>query len=160
MFTSFATPWAVAGQAPLSLGFPRQEYQSGLPFPSPGDFPNPGIKARSPILQADTLPSEPSGKSSYSVSLGEIVIFYSPGWFFMRECLWVARVSFIFWGHEGSYWFGCLLSLSSACAGHYPLERRCAGAWPAQAPGRRGQQLVPDIGTLSSRSSLCRPLES
>ena len=80
------------------MGFFRQGYWSGFPFPSPGDFPNPGIKARSPILQADTLPSEPSGKSSYSVSLGEIVIFYSPGWFFMRECLWVARVSFIWFG--------------------------------------------------------------
>ena len=42
--------WAVACQAPLSLGFPRQEYWSGLPFPSPGDLPNPGIEPRSPAL--------------------------------------------------------------------------------------------------------------
>ena len=48
--------------APLSLGFPRQEYWSGLPFPSPGNFPNPGIKFRSPALQADALTSEPPGK--------------------------------------------------------------------------------------------------
>ena len=58
-----ATPWTVAYQAPLSMGFSRQEYWSGLPFPSPGDLPNPAVKARSPALQADTLPSEPPGKS-------------------------------------------------------------------------------------------------
>ena len=46
----FATPWTVAYQAPLSMGFSRQEYWSGLPFPSPGDLPNPGIKPRSPAL--------------------------------------------------------------------------------------------------------------
>ena len=51
-----------AQQAPLSMGFSRQEYWSGLPFPSPGDFPDPGIKPRSPALQADSLPSEPPGK--------------------------------------------------------------------------------------------------
>ena len=58
----FATPWTVACQAPLSMGFSKQEYWSGLPFPSPGDLPNPGIKPRSPALQADTLSSEPPGK--------------------------------------------------------------------------------------------------
>ena len=52
------TPWIVAHQAPLSMGFPRQEYWSGLPFPSPGDFPDLGIKPRSPALQADSLPTE------------------------------------------------------------------------------------------------------
>ena len=54
--------WTVAHEAPLSMGFSRQEYWSGLPFPSPGDLPNPGIKARSPALQADALTSEPPGK--------------------------------------------------------------------------------------------------
>ena len=49
-------------QAPLSMGFSRQEYWSGLPFPSPGDLPNPGIEPRSPALQADSLQSEPPGK--------------------------------------------------------------------------------------------------
>ena len=58
----FATPWTEAYQAPLSMGFSRQEYQSGLPVPSPGDLPDPGIKAGSPTLQADALPSEPPGK--------------------------------------------------------------------------------------------------
>ena len=58
----FATPLTVACQAPLSMGFSRQEYWSGLPFPSSGDFPDPGIKPGSVALQADTFPSEPPGK--------------------------------------------------------------------------------------------------
>ena len=58
----FATPWTVAHQAPPSMGFSRQEHWSGLPFPSPGDLPDPGIEPRSPALQADTLSSEPPGK--------------------------------------------------------------------------------------------------
>ncbi len=58
----FVTPWTVTRQAPLSMRFPRQEYWSGLPFPSPGDLPNPGIEPGSPALQADALPSEPPGK--------------------------------------------------------------------------------------------------
>ena len=54
----FATPWTVAYQAPLSMGFPRQEHWNGLPIPSPGDLPNPGIEPRSPALQVDSLPSD------------------------------------------------------------------------------------------------------
>ena len=57
------TLWTVAYKAPLSMEFSRQEYWSGLPFPFPGDLPNPGIKTGSPALQADALPSEPPGKS-------------------------------------------------------------------------------------------------
>ena len=55
----FATLWTVAYMAPLSMGFSRQEYWSGLPFPSPGDLPNPGIEPGSPALEADALTSEP-----------------------------------------------------------------------------------------------------
>ena len=55
---TLATPWTAACQAPLSTGFSRQEYWSGLPFPSPGNLPNPGIKPGSPALQADSLPTE------------------------------------------------------------------------------------------------------
>ena len=62
----FATPWTVAYQVPLSMEFSRQEYWSGLPFPSLGDLPNPGIKPRSRALLADALPSEPPGKPSDS----------------------------------------------------------------------------------------------
>ena len=60
---TLATPWTVACQVPLSLGFSRQEYWSGLPFPSPGDLPNPGVKPKSPSLQADSLGTELPGKS-------------------------------------------------------------------------------------------------
>ena len=56
-----ATAWTGAHQAPLSLEFSRQEYWNGLPFPSPGHLPNPGIKPGSPSLQADVLRSEPPG---------------------------------------------------------------------------------------------------
>ena len=59
----FATPWTIAHQTPLSFGFYRQEYWSGLPFPSPGDLSNPRMEPGSPALQADALPSEPPGKT-------------------------------------------------------------------------------------------------
>ena len=58
----FATLWTVAYQAPPSMGFSRQEYWSGLPFPPPVDLPDPGIEPGSPTLQADSLPSELPGK--------------------------------------------------------------------------------------------------
>ena len=55
----FGTPWTIAHQAPPSTEYSRQEYWSGLPFPSPGDLPDPGIEPRCPPLQVDALPSEP-----------------------------------------------------------------------------------------------------
>ena len=58
------TPWTTAHMALLSMEFFRQEYWSGLPFPSPGDLPDPGMEPGSPALQADSLPSEPPGKPS------------------------------------------------------------------------------------------------
>ena len=58
----FVTPWTVAYQAPPSIIFSRQEYWSGLPFPSPGDLPNLVIEPWSPTLQADALTSELPGK--------------------------------------------------------------------------------------------------
>ena len=63
----FVTPWTVAYQVPLTMGFSRQEFQSGLPFPSAGDFPYPGIEHGSPALQADALPFEPPGKPQISI---------------------------------------------------------------------------------------------
>ena len=65
----FVNPWIVAYQAPRSMGFSRQEYRSGLPFPSPGDPPNSGIELRSPSVKADNLPSEPPGKSLCNIGL-------------------------------------------------------------------------------------------
>ena len=59
--------WIVAHQAPLSMEFSRLEYWSGLPFPTPGNLPNPGIEPRSPALQADSLLSEPTGKPARSI---------------------------------------------------------------------------------------------
>ena len=61
-FRLFATPWTVSCQNPLSMEFSRQEYWSGLPFPSPGDLPKPGPEPGAPALQADSLLSEPPGK--------------------------------------------------------------------------------------------------
>ena len=72
-----ANLWTVAHQAPLSMGSYRQEYWSGLPFPPPGDLPNPGIKPVSPAsstLQVDSLPAELSGKPILSVTLSLILI--------------------------------------------------------------------------------------
>ena len=66
---TLVAPWTVAHQAPLSMGFSRQEYWSGLPFPSLGDLPKPGIEPESPALQADSLLSEPPGKTLGSVPI-------------------------------------------------------------------------------------------
>ena len=63
----FVTPGTVAYQAPPSMGFSRQECWSGLPFPSPGDLPDPGVEPRSPALQADALPFEPPGNINRSI---------------------------------------------------------------------------------------------
>ena len=73
-FRLFATPWTIAYQNPPSMGFSRQEYWSGLPFPSPGDLPDPGIEPGSPALQADALPSEPPGRSLYTFTFSQILV--------------------------------------------------------------------------------------
>ena len=67
---SFATPWTEARQAPLSMGFHRQEYWSGLPFPPPGDLPEPGIEPKSPALAGGFFATEPPGKPSWLESIG------------------------------------------------------------------------------------------
>ena len=61
-YLTLETPWTVAFQGLLTMGFYRQEYWSGLPLPSPGDLPNPGIEPRLPALQADALTSVLLGK--------------------------------------------------------------------------------------------------
>ena len=63
----FVTPWTVVCQAPLSMGFPRQEYWSGVPFPSPGDLPKPGIEPVSPALAGGFFGTEASGKPKKKV---------------------------------------------------------------------------------------------
>ena len=62
MSESFETPWTVAHPAPLSMEFPRQQYLSGLPYPPPGDLPNPGIEPMYPALAGRFFTAEPSGK--------------------------------------------------------------------------------------------------
>ena len=88
----FATPWTVACQAPPSMGFSRQEYWSGLPFPYPGGLPDPGIESRSPTFQADALTSESVGqpKSSFLRVL-------NPYWSCLFACLvgWFSFHSFL-----------------------------------------------------------------
>ena len=82
------TPWTVAYQAPPSMGFSRQEYWSGLPFPSPGDLPNPGIEPRSASLQADILPSEPPGNPRKSKR--EIITESLRFVFFRGKIMWIS----------------------------------------------------------------------
>ena len=83
---SLRPPWTVFHQAPLSMEFSRQEYWSGLPFSSSGNFPNPGIEPRSPALLADSSPSEPPGKPDDVLRF----VFYSDvseSWFSQQLCL-------------------------------------------------------------------------
>ena len=107
---SFGTPWTVAHQAPLSMGFPRQESWSGLPFPSPGGLPNPGVELGSPALQA-FFTAEPPGKPQclplvygrpyilHAVHLWDVYIenifsqFVTYLFHFLREVIWWAEVS-------------------------------------------------------------------
>ena len=72
----FATPWTVAYQPPQSMGFSRQEYWSGLPFPSLGDLPDPRIEPGFPTLQADSLPSELPGKP-ISLRIFQFVVIHT-----------------------------------------------------------------------------------
>ena len=71
MSNSFVTPWIVAYQPPLSMGFPRQKYWSGLPFSSPGDLPNPEVEAMSPALASGLFATEPPGKPTRHSREGE-----------------------------------------------------------------------------------------
>ena len=75
----FVTPWTVAYQAPLSMGFSSQDHWSGLPFPSPGDLPDPGIEPRSPALQTGALPSEPPNNKTISFEKKIQMIFCNLG---------------------------------------------------------------------------------
>ena len=71
----FVTPWTVAHQAPPSMEFSRQEYWNGLPFPAPGDLPDPGIEPGCPALRADTLPSEPPKSPKAYLSHNQLMSF-------------------------------------------------------------------------------------
>ena len=86
-FWFFETPWTVAHQVPLSMEFCRHKYWSRLTFPSPGDLPNPGIKPRSPALQANSLPSELPGKASSTRGGNIFFVGYQRGSCFRHELL-------------------------------------------------------------------------
>ena len=73
MSDSLAIPWTVTHQAPLSMGFPDQEYWSGLPFPSPGDLPDPGMEPTSPALTGGFFTTEPPGKPRKFIEINKIV---------------------------------------------------------------------------------------
>ena len=120
-----------ACQAPLSTGFSREEYQNGLPSPPPGDLPNPGTEPRSPTLQADSSPSEPSGKSKNTGVDGLSLLQGSsltqgsnPGLLHCRQILY--RLS-----HQGSprilEWADCSLSRGSSRPRNQPRVSCIAG---------------------------------
>ena len=87
-FCNFTAPRTLARQASLSMGFPRQEYWSGLPFPSPGDLPNPGIEPISPALAGGFFTTEPSGKQTHK-SLWNVINKY---YISKQLCLWLAWI--------------------------------------------------------------------
>ena len=105
----FATPWTIAYQAPLSVGFSRQEYWSGLPFPSPGARPNPGIEPGSPALQTDAftiLTTMENMHIKYSTSLGirgvkikiKLVTYWQNKQNFFSADLYVVFIQIIMYG--------------------------------------------------------------
>ena len=97
----FATPRTVAYRAPPSMGNYRQEYWNGLPFPSPGEFPDPGMEPGSPALQADALASEPQGKQEYRSGW----LFPSPGdlpHLQIKQCPLQCRHILYYLSHQGS----------------------------------------------------------
>ena len=95
----FATPWTVACQAPLSMGFPRRKYWSGLPFPSPGDLPDAGIELASPAWQAESSPLSNQGSPRMTVGsiylssgcsvLGTMAGIYILYIFFLCVCVYI-----------------------------------------------------------------------
>ena len=93
---SFVTPWTAARQAPLSMGFPRQEYWSGLPCPPPGDLLSSGIESRSPALQADSVGTQPPGKIPY------IYIYIHTYTYVLIYDIWFSLSDFICMTDSGS----------------------------------------------------------
>ena len=100
----FVTPWTVAHQAPLSMKFSRQEYWSRLPFPSPGDLPDPGITPGSPVLQANSLPSlspgKPHNRVTYPLQLNKSIKWWA--WIWFSACLNLLVTAIWSWTQDSS----------------------------------------------------------
>ena len=96
MSNCFATPWIIAHQAPLSMGFPMHDYWSGLPFPSPGDLPNLGMELLSPSLKADSLPLSHKGRPVVSDTLLQQNKFVQQQSIFVAFCLFASQNAFSF----------------------------------------------------------------
>ena len=115
----FGTLWTVAHQAPLSMEVSRQEYWSGLPFPSPRDLPDLGIKPMSPALQADALPSEPPGKpplrAYFCLNKSPLYFFDHPVWFL--NSFWDETRSFLSQGSKAS--LVCVYACTYICEYFY-----------------------------------------
>ena len=109
MSNSLATPWTVASQAPLPMGFPREEYWSRLPFPFPGDLPNPGIKHVSPTWQEDSF---------FKFTFSTLSIVFNPSFYFL------------FIGFESSKWASELNKESpfteyAVCSDSHHMQHLC-----------------------------------
>ena len=98
MSDCFVTPWTIAFQASLSMGFPRQEYWSGLPFSSAGDLPDPGVKPMSPALQAYFLPLSHQGSLNSGLRISKYYAYSASSW------------DFFFWVLDIIYWLSILAS--------------------------------------------------
>ena len=114
----FGTPWTLAHQAPLSMGFTRQEYWSGLPFPSPGDLPDPGMEPGSPALQADSI--------VWATRPKVIAISFSRGPSWPRDGTWVSctasRLSTVWATRSKVTAIVCMLSHLSLCLCKYIIQ--------------------------------------
>ena len=101
------TPQTVARQAPLSVGFPRQEYWSGEPLPSPGDLPDPGIELWSPALQADSLPPEPPGECKSNSWWDKTSHSLGVNWTLKNKPMYKYK-SILLPSHSGEFWMAWL----------------------------------------------------
>ena len=146
MSDSFVTPWALVHEAPLSTGFSRQEYWSGLPFPSPGDLPGPGIEPASPALQVDSLPSKPPGKPQerdihVNIYTYMCVCIYIYKWCFIYIVKWCLLWCRLDRGWQGSLYMDmyCLFTEGKEKRNPY-LSGEKKGTWRLRNP--LGSQLA------------------
>ena len=153
MSDSLWHPWTIACQAPLSTGFSRWEYWTELPFLSPGDLPNPGIKPRSPTLQADSLPTKPPGKCDYILTpsfstiafLNDLITKNFPG----SLSTYLFKINLFL-----SLWLSLSLSLPLSLSQPFPLHfiwyrnLPCNMGFPCGSAGKESACNVEDLGLI------------